>query len=339
MHLRRVNAAAANTRRADEDRSMQPVLNRILLALSAVIVMLDGCWLIAGHFSYDASNYGLLFLMVMPLVGASAFYGSRRRDDALNAALACTAFLIVFPAGCGLLSYLLLTIAGHRIDALLATADRAIGFDWSGLMRFIAQYPKANMILKLAYVSVLPQTVFLIFALGFGKRIAELYRLSLALAIGAVITLAVWTLAPSFGAFSVYTLPDSVAGKLGLVLGFDYGAALVKMLHDGPGFISPAELRGIVGFPSYHTLQALVLTWYARHLKIWRWPALVLNLMVLAAIPIQGGHHLVDAFGGVAVAALSIALAGRVVAAAGKRALPSCPTEPALALSPPVGAR
>jgi hypothetical protein len=318
---------------------MQTTLNRILLAMSAVIVVLDGCWLVAGHFSYDASNYGLLFLMVMPLAGASAIYGSIRRDDALNAMLACASFLIVFPAGCSLLSYLLVTIAGHRIDAPLAAADRAIGFDWPGLMTLVAEHPNANAILKLAYMSVLPQTVVLIFALSFGKKIAELYRLSLALAIGAVITLAIWTLAPSFGAFSVYTLPDAVTRKLGLVLGFDYGATLVKMLHDGPGFISPAELRGIVGFPSYHTLQALVLTWYARQIKIWRWLMLLLNLMVLAAIPIQGGHHLVDAVGGAAVAVLSIALAGRTVSVARRRAAQSDPATAAPALSQPVAAR
>jgi len=181
--------------------------------MSAAIVLLDGSWLVAGHFSYDAHNYGLLFLMILPLVAAGAFYGNVRRDDALNAMLSCASFLIVFPAGCALLSYLLVTVAGPRIDTLLAAADRAIGFDWLGLMGFIAQYPKANLLLKMAYVSVMPQTVVLIFALGFGKKIAELYRLSLALAIGALVTLAVWTLAPSFGAFSVYTLPDAVAGN------------------------------------------------------------------------------------------------------------------------------
>jgi len=300
---------------------MQTILNRLLLAMSAAIVVLDGVWLVAGHFSYDASSYGLLFLLILPLAAAGAFYARVRRDDVLNALLACSAFLIVFPAGCALLSYLLATVAGPRIDALLAAADRAIGFDWPALMGFIAQYPKANMLLGLAYVSVMPQTVILIFALGFTKKIAELYRFSLTLAIGAVITLAVWTLAPSFGAFSVYTLPDATAGRLGLVLGFDYGHALVQMLKDGPGFISPKELRGIVGFPSYHTLQALVLMWYARDLKLLRWPAIALNLAVLAAIPIQGGHHLVDAFGGVAVTALSIALSAWIVSAAARRAM------------------
>jgi membrane-associated phospholipid phosphatase len=75
-----------------------------------------------------------------------------------------------------------------------------------------------------------------------------------------------------------------------------------------------------VGFPSYHTLQALVLMWYARSLPMLRWPAIVLNIIVLAAIPIQGGHHLVDAFGGTCVTLLAIWLAARVVSAAERHA-------------------
>jgi len=322
-HLHRINAEPVKKSGVCCESTVQIILNRLLLAMSAGIVLLDASWLVAGHFSYDARGYALLFAMIVPLTAVATFYGSVRRDDALNATLSCASFLIVFPAGCALLSYLLVTIAGPRIDTLLAAADRAIGFNWPELMGFIAKYPTADMLLKLAYVSVMPQTVLLIFALGFSNNCAELYRLSLALSIGALITLALWTLAPSFGAFSVYTLPDAVAGKLGLVLGFDYGRVLVKMLSDGPGFISPAELRGIVGFPSYHTLQALVLAWYARSLKVWRWPAIVLNLGVLAAIPIQGGHHLVDAFGGATVTIISISLAGWIVSSAMAMAAPT----------------
>jgi len=292
---------------------MQAVLNRILLVMALAIVVLDGAWLAAGHFRYDVTNYGLLFLMVLPLAAAAFFYGSVRRDETLSGVLACSAFLVVFPAGAALLSYLLVTVAGTRVDDVLASADRAIGFDWPALMAFIAQYPKANALLGLAYLSVMPQTVLLIFALGFSRKTTELYGLSLALAFGAAFTLAVWTAMPSFGAFSVYTLPDPVAGKLGLALGFDYGHALVAMLKDGPGFISPQELRGIVGFPSYHTLQALVLLWYARSLPWLRWPALAVNLVCLIAIPIQGGHHLVDVVGGVAVTMAAVWCSGRIL--------------------------
>jgi hypothetical protein len=258
--------------------------------------------------------------MIAPLGAAAAFYGLVRREAALSAMLACATFLIVFPAGASLLSYLLVTVAGPRIDSVLAAADRSIGFDWPGLMALVARYPFANTLLGYAYVSVMPQTVILLLLLGWRQKIAELYRLSLALAVGALITLAVWTAFPSFGAFSVYTLPDAVAGKLGLVLGFDYGRVLVQMLQNGPGFISPADLRGLVGFPSYHTQQALLLTWYARSIGALRWPAILLNLIVLVSIPIQGGHHLMDMFGGVAVTVLSVLLAGWIVTLASKRA-------------------
>jgi membrane-associated phospholipid phosphatase len=116
------------------------------------------------------------------------------------------------------------------------------------------------------------------------------------------------------------------------VLGFDYGHSLVQMLKDGPGFISPTELRGVVGFPSYHTLQALVLAWYARNVPWLRWPAFALNAAVLVSIPIQGGHHLVDMFGGAAVTAAAIGLAAWIVRAAAKRAV----REAALPAAPPL---
>ena len=288
-------------------------LNRLLFALATLTVGVDSLWLIAGHFRIDARAYVLLALLAPPLVAASAWYRRVRGEPAISAALAVAAFVIVFPAAASLLSYLLVTVAGPRIDAQLAAADRMLGFDWPSLMAWAADHPLLNDLLSYAYVSVMPQTLVLFLALGWRGDLAGLYGLTLAAAFGALLTLGIWTAAPSFGAFSVFTLPDAVASRLGLVLGFDYAHDLVMMLKNGPGVISPREIRGIVGFPSYHTLQALTLAWYARHVPIWRWAALALNAAVLVAIPIQGGHHLVDMLGGLAVTVMAVALAQRAV--------------------------
>jgi membrane-associated phospholipid phosphatase len=75
------------------------------------------------------------------------------------------------------------------------------------------------------------------------------------------------------------------------------------------------ELRGVVGFPSFHTVQALVLIWYARKLPFLRWIALTLNIAVVIATPIHGGHHLIDVFGGIVVAFAAIAAADWIVGA------------------------
>lgn len=293
---------------------MHTYLNRMLAVITALIVAVDIIWVELGHFDIDARNYALLFLVVPPIVGASYYYSGSRNEPAMGTMLAAAAFLIVFPTACCLLSYLMLTITGPRIDGLLAHIDHAMGFSWPALMTFAANHLLLTYLLKLTYLSVMPQTVLLLFLLGWKKDSEQIYRLCFALASSALVTILIWTAFPAFGAFSVFSLPSAVASKLGLALDGNYGKALVHMLNAGPGFISPRELRGLVGFPSYHTVQALLLIWYARNLPYLRWLSLVLNSVVLFAVPIHGGHHLIDMFGGGAVTIFSVILAGRIVA-------------------------
>lgn len=293
---------------------MHRFLKHTLFAVAAVYIAVDVAWLGLVHFDIELVNYLVIAPAAVFFMAGSAFYNRKRHDEALSMLFAVAAFTVSFPPACNLLSYLLLTVAGPRIDILLAHLDRDIGFDWVSLMAVAADHRVATILLKYAYLSVIPQTFVLVFLLGWKKQFAEIYGFCLALAFGAAITLAFWAAFPSFGAFSIFPLPDKVASGLGLALNTDYGAELTQMLQNGPGHISPADLRGIIGFPSYHTLQAVLLAWYARRLAFVRWPFLALNVAVLIAVPIHGGHHLVDLFGGLAVSAVAIAIAAAIVA-------------------------
>ena len=297
---------------------MHSRLNKILLVIAAAVVCMNAAWLLFGEVGIAWQRYAVVAVAVFPVAAAAIYYDRFRGEPSLSAVLACAAFMVVFAASASLASYLLITVSGPRIDDILAEADAAIGFHWPSIMAFAADHPRISQILALAYASVMPQTVVLLLWLGVRDRLEDLYGLVLALAYGAVITLFLWTLFPSFGAFSVFTLPDDVASKLNLIAGFDYAHDLVEMLESGPGFISPGELRGIVAFPSYHTLQALVLIWFSRN-TVLRWPMLILNSLVLLAIPVHGGHHLVDVVGGLLVTAAAIALARATIAAAKRR--------------------
>jgi membrane-associated phospholipid phosphatase len=55
----------------------------------------------------------------------------------------------------------------------------------------------------------------------------------------------------------------------------------------------------------------------------------VLNVLVILSVPAEGGHHLVDVFAGVLVAAVAWYLAGRIVEAGERSALPALIREPA----------
>jgi membrane-associated phospholipid phosphatase len=116
---------------------------------------------------------------------------------------------------------------------------------------------------------------------------------------------------------SLYTLPADVAHKLKVVLTCEFGKAQVAMLRDGPGHITLDSLHGsLIGFPSYHGVLALIVIWYARAMPRLFWALGIINVLVLMATPIQGGHHLIDVIASFPVTALSIFLAARMAKAA-----------------------
>ncbi|MBS0472637.1 MAG: phosphatase PAP2 family protein [Proteobacteria bacterium] len=296
-------------------------LQAMLFAIVALLAGTDLVWASSVHFDIDAPAYALLAAISAALAGGAFLYTRYRPDPRLAAMLSGTSFLIAMSASFSVLNFFLLTVAGPRIDLPLAAIDRAMGVDWPALMAFIAHYPAVNMIFQLVYISVLPQIALLVVALGLKGEPRRIYELCLAVSIGAAIAMTIWTIAPSFGAFSVYDLPPAVSEKLVLALDGRYAHDLVQLLAHGPGRIAPGAAKGLIGFPSYHAELALLVVWYAREIPVLRWGVLALNAMVLVATPIQGGHHVVDVVAGFAVAAAAIWLTGQARDFAGRESI------------------
>lgn len=289
---------------------MRLTVPHLLLLLVAAVAIIDGVWAVLGHFSVDVTGYLKLALISAGLFAGAGFYSRLRPDPRLAAMLFGAGFLCAFSASASVLNYFLLTIAGTPIDPLLASADRMLGFDWRKMMIGTASYPLLNDIFFRVYNLVLPQMAILLVALAWTGRIEQVYRYCLAVGAGALIAMAIWTVMPSAGANAVYTLPAWVENRLTLSLTTQYGRELLALLHSGPGYITPADMRGLIGFPSYHGVLALLLIWFARPMRWLFWPYLVINMIVLISTPIQGGHHLVDVLAAFPVTALSLALAG-----------------------------
>src|SRR4051794_12666251 len=98
---------------------MTPAMQRVLSGIAGVAVVADFVWISAVRASVDVSGYLLISTVTICLCALAVFYGRFRRDDNLSAMLSGTAFLVVFSAAFSALNYLLLTLAGHRIDAQL----------------------------------------------------------------------------------------------------------------------------------------------------------------------------------------------------------------------------
>jgi hypothetical protein len=282
---------------------------RVLLALAATVAAVDCVWAVLGHFSLDTVAYLRLALMSAGLLAGAAFYRTRRHEPNLAAMLFGAGFLCAFSAGASVFNYFLLTVVGKPIDPILVQADHLLGFDWYKVLVGMADHPYLNGVFFRVYNLVLPQMAILLIALAWSGHVDKVYRYCLAVAVGAVIAIFIWAVMPSLGAKSLYTLPPEVMNRLTLSVTCDYGRDLLRLLHNGPGYITPADLRGLIAFPSYHGVLAILLVWYAWSVRWLRWPFLAINTVVLISTPVQGGHHLVDVLAAFPVAALAIYLA------------------------------
>ncbi|OJT94940.1 MAG: hypothetical protein BGN82_00160 [Alphaproteobacteria bacterium 65-7] len=285
-------------------------LQRVLLGLVLLLTALDAAWWRLAGFDLDAPAYGRLAALSLGLLGAGLYYQERRREPQIAAMLLGAAFLIQFSAAASVLNYMLIPLAGPRIDGLLMAADTALGFDWYRVMLAMADRPRLNLAFFHVYNLVLPEIALVLVALAWSGRTVQTYRFCLALAAAALMAIFFWAAFPSFGAMSLHGFAPGIAARLTLTVDTQYGQELAALLRDGPGFISPADLRGLIGFPSYHGALALIVTWYGWSLRGLRWPLIALNAAVLVSTPVQGGHHMVDVLAAFPVAALALALAG-----------------------------
>lgn len=285
-----------------------------IIALAGLIFAI--AWpLTAVTVEWASFNTAFFFTGLMTAAGLA--YRGLNRDKGIAAVYFVMAQMILFAIFANLDNYLGFVLHRPLQDEYLAGIDRALGLDWWSYVIWIKSNPFAGRVLYFAYQSSQLQLVAAILLLGITHRFARLDRLTLAFMIAGSLTIAFWVLFPSFGALPLryaLGLPDP-----GFTLAMSKKVAMQQLaLHAGP--LPPLrfeDLTGYVGFPSFHTVVA-ILTIQA----LWRLPvsgplALAANILILLAIPADGGHHFVDMAGGVLVVLLSLALATAILRQAG----------------------
>lgn len=292
-----------------ESSQPYPGFQRALFGMAALTLLVDLVWWRLSHFQLDVPAYGRLILISLGMFAAGGFYHGYRREPALAVMLTGAGFLCLFSVAASVLNYFLITVAGTRIDGALVAADRALGFDWYSTMLWMSRHAWLNTIFFYIYNLVLPEIALLLVALAWSGHVEKAYRYCLAIGTGALIAIAVWTVMPSTGAKSLYTLPADVASRLTLSVTCQYGHDLIALLKNGPGYITPDDMRGLIAFPSYHGVLALIVAFYGWSIPRLRWPLVLINAVVIVASPVQGGHHMIDLVAAFPVAAVSIWMA------------------------------
>lgn len=271
----------------------------IFVTLLADVILILSLGQKVFYFAYSAQ---VVFAVLM--FGLSFIYRRRGRSESIAAVTMCTGLFMVFTSAMALLNYLFLPNLRPTLDLWLVSLDAKLGYNWVEAVTWSVSHPWINTLLSYAYLSNLYQIVVLIVVLGFSGRVYALHGMILTLTLSGTVTVLFWIMFPSIGPSALFPLPEHVTSVSQQIVGTAYGKELTELLYNGTEMIMPNDARGLISFPSFHTVMALAGIWYSRSIK-WLFPFFVLlNLAVLPAVLVHGGHHLVDIPAGIAVFAL-----------------------------------
>jgi len=243
-------------------------------------------------------------LKMPALVLASAL--ALRCFSFLRAALAAEllGMWLVMAAVFQFLSYLCMASSGPLVDSTLQSVDRMLGFDWLAGFHLVQAHPKILWLLNQLYNSFTWQTLYFCVLMGLMNRVGRMRELVWVIFLCTVITDLGAMLFPVLGPFHEFDLKGNG----------DFLPDVEHLISRHNLSFALAEMKGVVQFPSFHTIMALAFIYGFRKLGPVSYAVTLANVAMLVSVPFIGGHYLTDMLGGAAVfvaVALGVRWAGR----------------------------
>ncbi|MDR3422463.1 MAG: phosphatase PAP2 family protein [Xanthobacteraceae bacterium] len=213
---------------------------------------------------------------------------------------------------CGVLAaYAMQRLAFPLQDQLIASADKMLGFEWLDYAHWVDRHPAVQTVFRLAYNSILPQTVLPLVVLAVASRISELRAYLLAFVIAFAFTIVISALMPAAGPIAFV---DRAAFHLLQFTGATPLDHLVRLREAGSLVMDDAP-GGIATFPSFHAtiavLTPLTLRGFPRIFAV----LLILDAAMLGGTVTEGAHYFCDILAGGGMAFFAHAVAKRVIGA------------------------
>jgi hypothetical protein len=252
------------------------------------------------------------YLATLGLAAIGSYVRQAKSAPRVALALVGAAIFTGFTAVSSVFIFALFPLPNPLIDPTLIQADAVLGYHWPSAVALLAQYPGVAAVLGYIYHSSLVQILLTIVLLAALSRETALHQFLLVGMITLTIAVAIWWLLPSVGPSAFQSIPEADRLATGLYFDPTYGQHLKNLVEVGPRRISPEVITGVVAFPSYHMIMALMVVWYVRGTFAFL-PLTAVNTAMVPATLTHGGHHLVDLLAGLAVFVLSVWITNHLI--------------------------
>lgn len=281
----------------------------VVLRIMAVLGGLDIALICAKGVNVDIVGYATAIAIGVGMIAGGQYYRCIRDEGRIALAATAAGMFVLFSILGSIFNYMFLPILFVPIDALLFRVDAALGYSWPDVVTWAAEHPWIGTTLHFVYFTSLPQLLIIILMLGFRGEQGLLHRFLLTGVFGALISIMFWVFFPTFGAKAYHTLPTFVLDTIPLAVDPAYGTELMQLGREGVDYLSPKNVLGLIGFPSFHIVMACMSVCFAPRIPVVFGVIAALNALMLPAVLVQGGHHLSDIFGGITIFAVAFALA------------------------------
>jgi membrane-associated phospholipid phosphatase len=276
------------------------------LAIIVVLIVIDTIWLAFSPLELNPMTAWLPILVTVAAFGVGMTYHVIGRDTKIETMCIETAFLVSFSLAAATLSYLLITLNFPLIDDLLVRWDAAFGFDWVEYVAFVNERPWLGTLFSVVYATSLIQVAMAVVILSLVGRINRVREMMWALMISGLGCIIFAGFFPSAGALGHFQPAADFYLQNRPMVDLEYKQSFFDLRNGLETVMHADDIKGLVAFPSYHVSMSVLIVAAFRSTRYLFWPMLVLNTIIVAATPIDGGHHMVDAIGGFILAAASV---------------------------------
>ncbi len=249
------------------------------------------------------SDFTAVSALCAVFLGAGVWLRLDRRAPRVALFLVYFALFGIFTMAMTLFNASLLPLRYPLIDHHLIAADAWLGFDWLAYVAWFQDWPALSAFLAFVYGTHLVQISLMLVTLSVLGWRGRLEEMTIAAIFGASLTIGFWAFFPSFGPSPHLPVPPDIARAVGLDVAA-HAQFMMQAAAEGITTMTGENLAGLVGFPSFHVMMALLAVWYLRGTALF-WPLGAFNLFMLPATVLHGAHHLMDIPGGIAGFALA----------------------------------
>jgi len=225
------------------------------------------------------------------------YYARVRRDQRLELLAGSMALLLWSAATCAIIAHAGMRLRRPLVDDILASADLAIGIDTPRLVMAFAGHPLLGTLLYAIYLSAVPAVLITVLLLSLAGKASRLWEVIFGYCSGLLICALASVAWPALANFVHAGIKPEQTHGLPTSAGVFFLDS-VRYYRDGYNpIVDPHYFDGVVTFPSFHTIMALIVAYACRGTLLsglaYFWAA----VLIISTVPI-GGHYVVDLWAG-----------------------------------------